>query len=123
MILDRRLPTAVTRSKIIKPGRRKQPCMTGASFTAPDPGIVKPDQDGGGLDEPTRHVLAGLFAGAIQAASPDATLTECLRAAFAAAEVAMTRSSGLRPPSACWWCGAGSPVLWVSAAHGRCSVA
>src|SRR6202034_3442222 len=29
-------------------------------------------------------------AGAIRAASPDATLTECLQAAFAAAEVAMT---------------------------------
>jgi AcrR family transcriptional regulator len=35
-------------------------------------------------------VLAGLFAGAIRAASPAATLTECLRAAFAAADVAMT---------------------------------
>jgi hypothetical protein len=35
-------------------------------------------------------VLAGLFAGGIGAASPDATLTECLQAAFAAAEVAMT---------------------------------
>ena len=35
-------------------------------------------------------VLAGLFAGAIRAASPDATLTECLQAAFAAAEAAMT---------------------------------
>jgi AcrR family transcriptional regulator len=35
-------------------------------------------------------VLAGLFAGAIRAASPDATLTECLRAAFTAADVAMT---------------------------------
>src|SRR3984957_9730591 len=35
-------------------------------------------------------VLAGLFAGAIRAASPDATVTECLQAAFAAAEVAMT---------------------------------
>ncbi len=35
-------------------------------------------------------VLAGLFADAIRAASPDATLTECLQAAFAAAEVAMT---------------------------------
>src|ERR1700733_14707125 len=31
-------------------------------------------------------VLAGLFAGAIRAASPDATLTECLQAAFAAAQ-------------------------------------
>jgi len=48
-------------------------------------------------------VLAGLFADAIRAASPDATLTECLQAAFTAAEVAMTRSSGPRPPSACWW--------------------
>jgi AcrR family transcriptional regulator len=37
-----------------------------------------------------QDVLAGLFAGAIRAASPGATLTECLRAALAAAEVAMT---------------------------------
>src|ERR1700722_19712006 len=36
-------------------------------------------------------VLAGLFAGAIRAAALDATLIECLQAAFAAAEVAMTR--------------------------------
>ncbi len=35
-------------------------------------------------------VLAGLFTDAIRAASPDATLTECLQVAFAAAEVAMT---------------------------------
>jgi len=35
-------------------------------------------------------VLAGLFADAIRAASPDATLTECLQTAFAAAEVVMT---------------------------------
>jgi AcrR family transcriptional regulator len=35
-------------------------------------------------------VLAGLFGDAIRAASPDATLTECLRAAFAATEAAMT---------------------------------
>ncbi len=35
-------------------------------------------------------VLAGLFADAIRAASPNATLTECLRAAFTAADVAMT---------------------------------
>jgi AcrR family transcriptional regulator len=35
-------------------------------------------------------VLAGLFADAIGAAAPDATLTECLQAAFAASEVAMT---------------------------------
>jgi hypothetical protein len=35
-------------------------------------------------------VLAGLFAGAIRAASPDAALAECLLAAFAAADVAMT---------------------------------
>src|ERR1700722_18133782 len=35
-------------------------------------------------------LLAGLFADAIAAAPPDATLTECLRAAFAAAGVAMT---------------------------------
>jgi AcrR family transcriptional regulator len=35
-------------------------------------------------------VLAGLFADGIRAASPDATLTECLRAAFEAAETAMT---------------------------------
>ena len=35
-------------------------------------------------------VLAGLFADGIRAASPDATLTECLQAAFAASEVAMT---------------------------------
>jgi hypothetical protein len=34
-------------------------------------------------------VLSGLFADAIQAASPDVTLIECLRAALAAAEVAM----------------------------------
>ncbi len=35
-------------------------------------------------------VLAGLFARAIRAASPAATLAECLQAALAAAEVAMT---------------------------------
>ncbi len=35
-------------------------------------------------------VLAGLFADGIAAAAPDATLTECLQAAFAAASVAMT---------------------------------
>ncbi len=35
-------------------------------------------------------VLAGLFAGGIRAASPDATLTECLQAALAAADAAMT---------------------------------
>jgi AcrR family transcriptional regulator len=35
-------------------------------------------------------VLAGLFADGIRAASPDATLTECLRAALAAASAAMT---------------------------------
>ena len=35
-------------------------------------------------------VLAGLFGDAIGAAAPDATLTECLHAAFAAAGVAMT---------------------------------
>jgi AcrR family transcriptional regulator len=35
-------------------------------------------------------VLAGLFADAIRAASPEATLTECLQAALAAAGVAMT---------------------------------
>ena len=35
-------------------------------------------------------VLAGLFADAIRAASPDATLAGCLQAAFAAADVAMT---------------------------------
>jgi AcrR family transcriptional regulator len=35
-------------------------------------------------------VLAGLFGDAIRGASPDATLTECLQAAFAAAEAAMT---------------------------------
>src|SRR5271167_1153295 len=35
-------------------------------------------------------VLAGLFAGAIRAAPPGATLAECLRAALAAAGVAMT---------------------------------
>jgi len=35
-------------------------------------------------------VLAGLFADAIRGASADATLTECLRAAFAAAGAAMT---------------------------------
>ena len=35
-------------------------------------------------------VLAGLFADGIRTAGPDATLTECLQAAFAAAEVAMT---------------------------------
>ena len=35
-------------------------------------------------------VLAGLFADGIQAAPPEATLTECLQAAFAAAGVAMT---------------------------------
>ena len=36
-------------------------------------------------------VLAGLFADGIRGAPPDATLTECLQAAFDAAEVAMTR--------------------------------
>src|ERR1700689_3113827 len=35
-------------------------------------------------------VVAGLFAAGIRAASPDATLTECLQAAFAAADVALT---------------------------------
>ncbi len=35
-------------------------------------------------------MLAGLFADAIRAASPEATLTECLQAAFAASEVAIT---------------------------------
>jgi AcrR family transcriptional regulator len=35
-------------------------------------------------------MLAGLFGGAIRGAPPDATLTECLQAAFAGAEVAMT---------------------------------
>jgi AcrR family transcriptional regulator len=35
-------------------------------------------------------VLAGLFAEGIRSAAPDATLTECLQAAFAAAGVAMT---------------------------------
>jgi AcrR family transcriptional regulator len=35
-------------------------------------------------------VLAGLFADGIGAAAPAATLTECLQAAFAAADVAMT---------------------------------
>jgi AcrR family transcriptional regulator len=35
-------------------------------------------------------VLAGLFADAIRAAAPDATLIECLQAAFAAAGVALT---------------------------------
>lgn len=35
-------------------------------------------------------LLVGLFGNAIRDASPDATLTECLNAAFAAAEVALT---------------------------------
>jgi AcrR family transcriptional regulator len=35
-------------------------------------------------------VLSGLFADAVRAASPDATLIECLQAALAAAEVVMT---------------------------------
>jgi AcrR family transcriptional regulator len=35
-------------------------------------------------------VLAGLFADAIAAAAPDATVTGCLRAAFTAADAAMT---------------------------------
>ena len=35
-------------------------------------------------------VLAGLFADGIRAASPDATLSECLQAALAAADAAMT---------------------------------
>jgi AcrR family transcriptional regulator len=43
-------------------------------------------------------VLSGLFADGIRAAAPGATLTECLRAALAAAEVAMT--SQLRPAAA-----------------------
>jgi AcrR family transcriptional regulator len=37
-----------------------------------------------------QDVLAGLFADAIKAAPPGVTLTECLRAALAAAEVVMT---------------------------------
>ena len=47
-------------------------------------------------------MLSGLFADAIRAASPDATLIECLQAALAAAEVAKTLSSGKSgtgPPS------------------------
>jgi AcrR family transcriptional regulator len=36
------------------------------------------------------NVLAPLFGGAIGNASPDATITQCLQAAFAAADVAMT---------------------------------
>jgi AcrR family transcriptional regulator len=36
------------------------------------------------------ELLAGLFADGIRAAAPDATITECLQAAFAAAGVAMT---------------------------------
>jgi AcrR family transcriptional regulator len=36
------------------------------------------------------EVLAGLFADGVRAAAPDATLTECLQAGFAAAGVAMT---------------------------------
>ena len=43
-------------------------------------------------------VLAGLFADAIRAAPPGATLTECLQAALAAAGVAMTPQ--LRPAAA-----------------------
>src|SRR5258708_22912662 len=39
-------------------------------------------------------VLAGLFADAIRAAPPAATLTECLQAALAAARVAMTPPLG-----------------------------
>src|ERR1700758_5884157 len=35
-------------------------------------------------------VLAGLFADAIRAASPDATVAECLQAAYLAADAAMT---------------------------------
>ena len=35
-------------------------------------------------------MLSGLFANAIRAASPEATLAECLQAAFAADGVAMT---------------------------------
>jgi AcrR family transcriptional regulator len=61
--------------------------------------------DGAGLNRATffRHfadkrevlfggedVLSGLFADAIRAAAPDATLIECLRASLAAAEVVMT---------------------------------
>jgi AcrR family transcriptional regulator len=36
------------------------------------------------------EILAGLFADAIRTASPDATLTECLQAAYSAADGAMT---------------------------------
>jgi AcrR family transcriptional regulator len=36
------------------------------------------------------EVLTGLFADGIRGASPEATVTECLQAAFAAADVAMT---------------------------------
>jgi hypothetical protein len=45
-----------------------------------------------------KDVLAGLLGDGIRAAPPDATLTECLQAAFTAAEVAMIRSSGLIKP-------------------------
>ena len=48
-------------------------------------------------------MLAGLFADAIRAAAPEATIIERLQAAFAAAEVATTRGSGPRPPSGFWW--------------------
>jgi AcrR family transcriptional regulator len=41
-------------------------------------------------------VLAGLFADGIRAAVPEATLTECLQAAFAAAGVAMTAQQRAR---------------------------
>ena len=41
-------------------------------------------------------VLAGLFGDAIRGAAPDATVTECLRAAFTAAESAMTPQQRLK---------------------------
>ena len=48
-------------------------------------------------------VLAGLFGDAIRAASPKATLIECLHAALEAAEAVMTPHQRARPPGACWW--------------------
>lgn len=41
-------------------------------------------------------VLAGLFGDAIRGAAPDTTVTECLRAAFTAAEAAMTPQQRLK---------------------------
>jgi AcrR family transcriptional regulator len=55
-------------------------------------------------------VLAELFADGIRAAAPDATITECLRAAFAAAGVAMTPQQRARAAQRVLVVGANSEV-------------